>query len=455
MVILFSNLVRITLSKCIIFSCVAMITACGSEDNNETKILQNSNLVVVKGGVVKGPLTKAKVFFYELDTTQTGFKGTLVASTITDDAAAFNDIELDKSLLYLVETTSSNDTVDITTGTTPILSSFRTIVTSKMLDTGTPVYATPYTTIVVDLAIANADSGSALYPGDGILPVLPIEFEHALFVASKIVKSTLGFGLTDNLDIFLVQPLINDHTVSIEAQNNVAIYRTAIETFTSVIGEIASVSGVSSDTVFQNITTDLFDAVIDGANYQTPISIDINVIFSVLSTQEPGNLTIPNTDNIGPPLTPKDTLQILTEELSITRFTPLIILPNYVNIPSAQTDSDIDKDLVLNISDNCPDVPNVEQADFDNDSFGDTCDLDDDNDGLTDTIENAIGTDPFDPDTDDDGIFDGLDIFPFDPNESMDSDSDGIGDNIDNCPTTPNSDQLDKNKNGIGDVCEI
>src|SRR5205823_13165881 len=34
------------------------------------------------------------------------------------------------------------------------------------------------------------------------------------------------------------------------------------------------------------------------------------------------------------------------------------------------------------------------------------------------------------------------------------TDGDGLGNACDNCPTKPNQDQLDANRNGIGDVCE-
>jgi hypothetical protein len=52
----------------------------------------------------------------------------------------------------------------------------------------------------------------------------------------------------------------------------------------------------------------------------------------------------------------------------------------------------------------------TESADADGDGVGDNADLDDDNDGLADTIETAFGTDPFDADSDDDGLSDGTDV---------------------------------------------
>lgn len=72
-----------------------------------------------------------------------------------------------------------------------------------------------------------------------------------------------------------------------------------------------------------------------------------------------------------------------------------------IGLPSVDSDGDGIEDG----SDNCPETPNPDQADFNNDAIGDACsDLDED--GLTDEEEIDLGTDPFDQDTDDDGITD-------------------------------------------------
>ena len=71
--------------------------------------------------------------------------------------------------------------------------------------------------------------------------------------------------------------------------------------------------------------------------------------------------------------------------------------------------ADSDNDSVDDVLDNCSDIPNIDQADFDSDGEGDACDSDDDNDG---TIDDE-------------------DAFPFDASESLDTDSDGIGNNAD------------------------
>ncbi len=91
---------------------------------------------------------------------------------------------------------------------------------------------------------------------------------------------------------------------------------------------------------------------------------------------------------------------------------------------------DVDQDGVLDVLDNCPTVYNPSQADWDNDGLGDVCDVDDDNDALTDDEEiNIYGTHPLNPDTDGDGLIDGYEVFvTFTDPLNPDSDFDGMDD---------------------------
>lgn len=96
---------------------------------------------------------------------------------------------------------------------------------------------------------------------------------------------------------------------------------------------------------------------------------------------------------------------------------------------------DVDNDGVQNSIDNCIDLFNPDQLDFDNDGIGDLCDEPND-------------------DKDGDGIIDDLDPCP-EFYENYDFDGDGICDNIDNCLDLYNPDQLDSDNDGIGDLCDL
>ena len=89
---------------------------------------------------------------------------------------------------------------------------------------------------------------------------------------------------------------------------------------------------------------------------------------------------------------------------------------------------DVDEDGVPDGADNCADVPNPGQEDFNSNGVGDACE-DSDQDGVWDYLEFQFGTDPTLQDTDGDGLTDGaeIDVFGTDP-LSGDTDGDGVSD---------------------------
>jgi len=94
---------------------------------------------------------------------------------------------------------------------------------------------------------------------------------------------------------------------------------------------------------------------------------------------------------------------------------------------------DTDGDGIGDDCDNCPDVSNLDQADFEGDGVGDACDNDNDNDGVDNSVDNCE--------------------FASNPLQE-DGDGDGVGDACDNCPLVANPLQEDENDDGIGDYCD-
>ena len=87
---------------------------------------------------------------------------------------------------------------------------------------------------------------------------------------------------------------------------------------------------------------------------------------------------------------------------------------------------DTDSDGVPDNIDNCPDDMNSDQLNTDGDWWGDVCDDDDDNDGLSDDFEiNQAGTNPLLADSDYDGINDDLEDFDFDGISNIDEETAG------------------------------
>lgn len=123
-------------------------------------------------------------------------------------------------------------------------------------------------------------------------------------------------------------------------------------------------------------------------------------------------------------------------------------------------DIDDDNDGVNDIVDNCAIDSNFDQADVDLDGAGDVCDLspngdDGDADGISDVLDNCLTiSNASQTDTDLDGLGDDCDSFSADDTQAGDTDTDTVDALIDNCPWASNADQADGDSDGTGDVCD-
>ena len=220
-------LLKLTVSSFLIVSLISCGGGGGGSDDNDattttptTPTTPTTSSTSVSGGGVKGPLANAIVTAYAFDPTKTGFKGVVAGSATTNASAAIVGLALPFPVTppYILEFTSDAGTTDITTGTAPVITTMRTVITQALLDSGQQIYATPLTTMAVDIAIANSNATTT-----------PAQFEAALATAAGQVVSTLGFGMSGDIDIFDTPPLIDSTTTGTDVQADVAAYRAAVE----------------------------------------------------------------------------------------------------------------------------------------------------------------------------------------------------------------------------------
>jgi len=289
-------------------------------------------------------------------------------------------------------------------------------------------------------ALFVARPATGLEPGDPVLPeaedVLPAPPGGWRFV----IRFPFGVGL-GGARIFYDPPVAVGYDYTIDSND--------VGSFTSVLVPVALPGG---DADFQ----------VEANGATAPLTAGRAFDFSDLTAEPVRSFRISEID-VPEGLDPEDPTAFVTgltfsddatEDLSFTM------------IPVVVDTTDSDGDGIGDAQDNCPAVPNPDQADADADGHGDGCDncpetenpdqRDQDGDGLGDVCDNcATNANATQSDQDGDGVGDLCDNCVLSANaEQEDADGDGVGDGCDNCAATANPDQADGDSDGVGDGCD-
>lgn len=430
-----------------------LLAACGgggggSQTNIEPVVASEETQQELQGAAIKGPIINGVVKMYLLDPLDPnlGVGPEPIAEGTTDSQARMQGLVLPDDILmredinnifFLVEVTGGTS---LTTGGDPVVETLRTLIKGIRYQRDQPVYATPLSTLALDLYALSEKSTI-----DGAIN--PVLLEAEIIAAANKVKVAFGLGLIDDplIDVFSTAPIIEDGSSTVQTERALR-YRTASETFAATVVSIQdelTVNGVprSASEVITLIAEDLIDGTVDAENaIGGPIdalSTLANVAASI--SLDPATLNVPGTGVNGVAAIPISEInQLLVDESG-----DLLDEPVADSMVPAEPDpspalgglSDRDNDGVADGNDAFPDN-GQETIDSDGDGVGDNSDFD--------PNDPDIQTECDDPnaspevlidcglDADADGVSDADDLFPNNPDEAADSDGD--------CPASETSD---------------
>lgn len=190
---------------------------------------------VIAGAGIKGPLAFANVGLYALDTDASEYYDAQapLATGSSDAFARIAGLEVSGDIDFpLVMVVDGQNAIDLNTNAAPVVNKLVTLITQDMLISRRPIYATPLTTMVFYMAQLQAGVAATA-----------IEVEDAMLVAARQVSSTVGFGMSSEVDILTTPPIINEFTSTPSEQQLAAEHRAAIEALSALLYELSSPVG--------------------------------------------------------------------------------------------------------------------------------------------------------------------------------------------------------------------